>query len=138
MGKAFTKGQEVTQIADWDRKGTVTFRHAVVYSCGAKQMVLTDAETGEEMGRNFRPVVGEVCGTFPRMTDEEARAACLRAAEAILDYERAHYNRCLSGGHSEAYNASVRKDLAALHEPRAISYGEAHAAVVAAVRNQAA
>lgn len=125
MTKAFKKGDLVTYINDWDRKGTVTFRHAIVYSCGMKQMVLTDAETGEEMGRNFRPQIGEITGTFPRMSDDEARAAGIRLAEVILANERAHFERCLERGHGAAYDAAVRKDLDALHEPRAISYGEA-------------
>lgn len=133
MKKAFTKGQPVTYISDWDRKGTVSFRHAIVYSCGAKQMVLTDAETGEEMGRNFRPAVGTHVGTFPRMSDDEARAACLAAAEVILAYERASFARCLSQGHGENYDAAIRKNIAALHEPRAVRHSEARAAIKAAL-----
>lgn len=151
MAKAFTKGQEVTFIADWDRKGTVTFRHAVVYSCGVKQMVLTDAETGEEMGRHFRPQVGclEVrkCekgyfympgGTFPRMTDEQAVEAGLKIAAAIQSYERAHFDRCLAAGHGESYDAAIRKNIAELHDLRAISYAEASAAIKAAIAGRAA
>lgn len=129
MTAAFKKAQAVTYIADWDHKGTVTFRHAIVYSCGKKQMVLTDAATGEEMGRHFAPELGSLTGTFPRMTDDEARAACLKAAEAILEDQRARYAACLARGHGDAYNASIRKDLAKLHEPRAISHAEAVAAV---------
>lgn len=127
MTKAFNKGDLVTYIADWDRKGTVYFRHAVVYSCGKKQMVLTDAETGEEMGRHFAPVRGEdgACGTFPRMTDEDARAACLKAAERILERERAHYERCLAAGNGADYDAAIRRNIEALHDPRAISHSEA-------------
>lgn len=150
MAKAFTKGQEVTYIADWNRKGTVTFRHAVVYSCGAKQMVLTDAETGEEMGRHFSPKVGSLetviengCyrmagGTFPRMTDEQAVEAGLKVAAAIQAYEREHFARCLAGGHGESYNAAIQKSIAALHDLRAISYAEASAAIKAAIAGRAA
>lgn len=150
MAKAFTKGQEVTFIADWDRKGTVTFRHAVVYSCGAKQMVLTDAETGEEMGRHFRPQVGSLettiqnggyrmaGGTFPRMTDEEAVEAGLKVAASIQAYEREHFTRCLAGGHGESYDAAIRKNIAELHDLRAISYAEASAAIKAAIAVRAA
>jgi hypothetical protein len=144
MAKAFKKGQEVTYISDWDRKGTVYFRHAVVYSCGAKQMVLTDADTGEEMGRHFRPVAGSLettkegpasrmaGGTFPRMTDEQAVEAGLKVAAAIQQSERDLFARCLAGGHGESYDASIRKDIAALHDLRAAEYSELVAAIKAA------
>lgn len=125
MAKAFKKGDEVTYVSDWDRKGTAYYRQAIVYSCGTKQMVLTDAETGEEMGRHFRPVVGDLVGTFPRMTEAEAIEKCLAAGAAIVAKEAARYNHCLTLGQSEGYNNAVRKDLAKLHEPRAVSYKEA-------------
>lgn len=145
MKKAFTKNQHVTLISDWDRKGTVTFRHAVVYACGAKRMILTDPETGNEIGRNFRPAVGKLenslvngCyympgGTFPRMTDEQAIEAGLKVAAAIQQYEREHFARCLAGGHGESYDASIRKGIAELHDLRVIPYSEASAAVRNAV-----
>lgn len=125
---AFKKGQAVTEISDWDRKGTVTFRHAVVYSCGKKQMVLTDAETGAEMGRHFRPEIGNDVsgGTFPRMTDDEAVAMGLKIAAAIQQYQREHFARCLAGGHGEGYNRAIQKDIDALHDLRAVSYAEAY------------
>jgi len=127
MTKAFNKGDEVTYISDWDRKGTVFFRHAIVYSCGKKQMVLTDAETGEEMGRHFIPARAEIgnAGTFARMTDAEAAAAALALADNILVSETAHFERCLQNDTAgEGYKNSIRKSLAALHEPRAASYSQ--------------
>jgi hypothetical protein len=145
MTKAFTKGQEVTYISDWDRKGTVTYRHAVVYSCGKKQMVLTDAETGEEMGRHFDPFQGSLetvslgygfkmaGGTFPRMTAEEAVEAGLKVAASIQEYERQHFARCLAGNHGAGYDASIRESIAELHDLRAISYAEAKEAINAAL-----
>jgi len=128
---AFKKNELVTYIADWDRKGTVTFRHAVVYSCGKRQMVLTDAETGVEMGRNFAPVVGELTGTFPRMTDEEARSACLVAGAAITEKEAADINLRIERSTSESYSEAMRKGLVELHEPRAMSWVEARESVKA-------
>lgn len=125
MAKAFNKGDEVTYINDWDRKGTVSFRHAVVYSCGKKQMVLTDAETGEEIGRHFRPERAEIgdAGTFARMTDAEATAAALALADNIIVRETAHFERCLQNETAgEGYKNAIRRNLAALHEPRAASY----------------
>lgn len=129
---AFKKGDLVTYIADWDRAGTVYYRQAVVFSCGKKQMVLTDAESGKEMGRHFKPAIGALettyngnCatlpgGTFPRMDKDQAEAACLAVAAEILAYENARFARCLAGGHGEGYDAAIRKDIAKLHEPRAI------------------
>jgi hypothetical protein len=123
--KAFKKGDLVTYIADWDRKGSTYFRHAVVYACGKKQMVLTDAETGEEMGRHFRPVraegLGEV-GIFARLSDADATAHALALAQVIIDRETKNYEHCLTLGHGEGYNASIRKGLAAIHAPDAAPY----------------
>lgn len=132
MTKAFNKGDEVTYINDWDRKGTAYFRHAIVYSCGKKQMILTDAETGEEIGRRFTPARAEIgrAGTFARMSDAEATAAALALAENILIAQTAHFERCLQNrAAGEGYRNSIRHDLADLHEPRAASYRELHDAV---------
>ena len=136
MTKAFNKGDEVTYISDWDRRGTALFRHAIVYSCGKKQMVLTDAETGEEMGRHFRPERAEIGrgGTFARLTDAEATAAALALAENILIDQTAHYERCLQNDAAgEGYKSSIRKSLAELHAPRAASYSELHAELLASL-----
>lgn len=130
MTKAFNKGDEVTYISDWDCKGTTFFRHAIVYSCGKKQMVLTDAETGAEMGRNFCPERAEIgcVGTFARMTDAEATAAALALAENIIANEAARFERCLQDDTAgEGYKNAIRKDLAQLHAPRAASYSELRA-----------
>lgn len=130
--KAFNKGDEVTYINDWDRKGTTFFRHAIVYSCGKKQMVLTDAETGEEIGRHFTPARAEIggAGTFARMTDAEAISAALILAGNIIASQTAHLERCLQNDAAgEGYKNSIRKDLAQLHEPRAASYRELSDAV---------
>lgn len=145
MAKAFKKGELVTYISSWDRCGTAIYRHAVVYSCGVKQMVLTDEATGEEMGRHFAPNVGSLeytfkdhngwqsftaaGGTFKRMTDEEAVEACLKVGAADVEYQTAHYERCLAGGHGEGYNNAIRKGIAKLHEPRAMSHAEAIASI---------
>ena len=90
MAKAFTKGQEVTLISNWDGKGTFSYTHAIVYSCGQKQMILTDAMNNKELGRNFKPVMGEFYYTgavFPRMSDERAIAVACEAASNFLKEE---------------------------------------------------
>lgn len=136
MTKAFKKGQEVTYIADWDRKGTYMYQHAIVYSCGKKQMVLTDAETGREMGRNYNPSLGRLeagtemkngveyhCqpgGTFPRMTDEEAEAQCLKMAAAANQGRKEYYEGLKLTAWASAPEV-MDKEIAALHEPRALN-----------------
>jgi hypothetical protein len=127
MTSAFKKGQAVTLFSSWDDKGTIYYRQAVVYSCGQKQMVLTDALTGKEIGRNFRPVVasGAALGTRPRMTDDDAAALCLDLAAAYLadqkasmEHSIAHYAR----GESDPYTQAMRRGIAALHEPRSLRH----------------
>lgn len=52
----FTKGQKVAYIGQWSTDDMSTYiRIAIVQSCGAKKMTLVDAETGANMGHNFRP-----------------------------------------------------------------------------------
>jgi hypothetical protein len=133
MGKAFTKGQEVTILASWDNKGTVYYRDAIVHSCGQKQMVLTSAHTGEELGRHFRPVLGDIeqarafwLGVFPRMTEEQAVASCLRAAGLVLKTERTFLaERKAKYSHNTGYIRCIEKDEAALHEPAALNRNDA-------------
>lgn len=131
--KAFTKGEEVTVLNTWDNKGTVSFTHAVVYSCGTKQMVLTDATTGNEIGRHFKPVrsngeslpVNASNGwelTFSRLSDEGATRICLELGASIVAYEIEQGEKCLSR-HSdhEGYCNAIKRDMEQLHEPRAIN-----------------
>lgn len=127
----FKKGQEVTYITNYDRKGTFCYQQAIVYSCGKKRMVLTDEATGEEMGRNFKPVLGalepdidgnilrKVGGAFPRMTDAEAEAACLSAAARWLEFQRAYLEGLKLKAWAHAPEV-MDKGIAALHEPRAL------------------
>jgi hypothetical protein len=131
MSKAFNKGDKVTHIASWDDKGTVTYRNALVHSCGMKQMILTDEATGEEIGRHFAPVLGSLeesvrrCGvTFPRMTEEEAIAACLKVGALWVEAERERIAACRAYYANEraSYHAALDEDEAKLHEPRALRY----------------
>lgn len=125
--KAYKKNDEVTYIADWDEKGTFYYRHAIVHSCGNVQMVLTDAESGKEMGRHFDPTIGLVRntwrGTFPRMTDEKAEKLCLSIAADRLTERRATYTRLAAIEDSSAgYKKAMLASIDELHEPRAIRY----------------
>lgn len=127
----FRKGQEVTYITNYDHKGTFCYQQAVVYSCGKKRMVLTDAATGEELGRNYVPALGSmeagivgnqirtVGGAFPRMTEDEAEAACLTAAANWLAVERDYLEGLKLTAWSHAPEVMDER-IAELHEPRAL------------------
>lgn len=120
----FKKGQPVTYLYDWDRRGTVRAVDLFVYSAGKKQMILVDANGAKFAGHNFRPCVkqgyDDGCNeVHPRLTEAEANELGLALAERILTYERAHFARCLAA-HSDdrGYCAAVQKDLERLHEAR--------------------
>lgn len=128
MSKAFKKGELVTYVASWDDKGTIYYVNAVVHSCGARQMVLTNEATGQEMGRHYRPEVGSVetltpfgwCATFKRMTDEQDEALCLEQAAKLPALWQAE-NECRAA-HNEKIGRVVLlpHDLSELYEPRAL------------------
>lgn len=129
---AFKKGQLVTVLGTWDGKGTVFYQQAIVYSCGKKQMVLTDEATGEELGARFyNPRIGDVSeargngghwqGVFPRMSDAEAELLCLEAGALMLIAYNEHFDfRIKQWGSNLQYKASMEKSRAELHEPRAV------------------
>lgn len=129
--KAFKKGEMVTHFGDWDRKGTVYFRQAVVYSCGKKEMILTDKTTGEELGRFFKPVeaTGNELGTRKVMSDDDAKSLGLDLAIEVIKKEVAHLHNCINRYGNAAGNAAndgyvkaIEKDLDAIHNPRCDSY----------------
>lgn len=125
MATAFKKGQLVTVLKSYDDKGTVTYQHAIVRSCGVKRMMLTDEATGNDLGDAFfNPKVGSLdsvtgynwYGVFPRMADIDAEAACLVVANKVVALRKARYLELISErGDAEYYN----KYIAELHEPRA-------------------
>lgn len=122
MGKAaFTKGQKVTRIINWDSKGAFCFQQAIVESCGIKRMTLKCEESGHMMGRDFKPVAGGEgdytnCHTFPRVSDEEAAVKCVELAKAYLTKERAYLEQKKADDNDPAY---WDKKISALHQPRA-------------------
>lgn len=115
----FTKGDTVCWVADWDRKGTVRIVEAIVYSCGKKQMVLTSAATGKELGRNYSPTPEQNCFSVITLENDRTKveALALEIAEKIIAYQNAHYERCLAGDHEEGYTRMIRKSHAELHAP---------------------
>jgi len=123
----FKKGEKVSYISDWDRKGTVVTREAIVYSCGKKQMILTCAISGKEIGRNFKPQVAEAgeTGTYKLLEGDALQAAAMLVAEKVLEKERAHFARCLAIGAGANYDDGIRKQLAQLHDAEVLTRAEA-------------
>ncbi len=132
--KAFKKGDRVTRISDWDGKGTVAIREAIVHSCGVKRLILTDATTGEEIGRNFRAERNEPEDRleswgggfaqgliFPALDRDVAIKIALESGAAIVASVRANAEKRIA---DEAGNAgfinAMNSKIVALHEPRFI------------------
>lgn len=130
--KAFTKGDRVTRISDWDGKGTVAIQEAIVHSCGVKRLILTDAETGEEIGRNFRAERNEPedritrwGGHFaqglilPALDRDEAIKIALESGAAIVASGRAKAERRIEEeAGNEGFISAMNSKINALHEPR--------------------
>lgn len=118
MTKAFTKGQAVTIIRKWSKDCTAYAVKAVVYSCGTKQMVLTCATTGAELGRNFKPAA-EQLGRGVVINGHDAadiEVAALAVSQANIDWELAHYERITTNAafptQSSAYREAINKEYA--------------------------
>ena len=119
----FTKGQQVTFLQNWDDKGTVRVVDLTVYSCGKKQMVLVDAAGAKFQGRNFRPTEAQhgFCRVVAKLTQADATAAALALGAEIVAAERSRFDRNLTiPGCGDGYYNAMRRDIAALHEPRAV------------------
>jgi len=118
MAKVFKKGQRVTLITKWDSKGTFTLTPAVVYSCGAKQMVLTHATTGVELGRHYLPKREQYSFGLVIDASEDAEAVALAQAAAWIANEIADYEdrmaRPVFADNSEAYKNGVRQNYEAM------------------------
>lgn len=87
----FSKGQKVNLVRNWNSKGEVSITPAIVYSCGKKRMILSHAETGVELGRNFRPQREGWSGELVLTADEDAQAVAMEMAvsirEEFINYE---------------------------------------------------
>lgn len=120
----FKKNDAVAVIADWDRKGTVTIRRATVQAWGNKIARLIDAETGE-MFKSAQDVAncnGPSYMIVADNTDAALEIVAMRNAETILEIEQRHFAHCLTIGAGEGYDNSIRRSIAALHEPRVVAY----------------
>lgn len=123
MSKAFTKGQPVTFLQNWDSKGTVRIADLIVHSCGAKQMVLVDEAGAKFEGKNFLPGREQYSYglVVPRLSPEAAEAAALELGAAIVVAVRNRLEKAIAHyGYPETdnYTKSIRQDIEELHEPR--------------------
>jgi hypothetical protein len=132
----FAKGQKVTMLRDWDRKGTITIRQDLtVYSCGTKRMILVDEAGVRFAGAALVPQEQQSGGVgfkvVARVSDEMAEKLALEMAADVLAAQREHFARCLAR-HSgdEGYCNSIRRSMAGLHEPKTRRHGD-HPADVA-------
>lgn len=138
--RPFTKGEPVVVIQSWDGKGTVFYTFATVRSCGAKTMTLTRRDNGEYLGQHYRPQIGRdrdllplyMPDVFKDMSEDAAISLCLEVGAEIVEYERAKLQRDLdrisqyaaaeySPGYKDALIEATKKQLAELHEPRALA-----------------
>ena len=123
----FTKGQKVTVISIWSeadvnwkgetRNLRMSFDHAVVHSCGKKQMVLqSDAESVSYKGRNFLPTIEQYNGevVVERLSDEEAIALGNDIAQDLITKRIARQRTLVErmDSSSENYAKQMRQQLA--------------------------
>lgn len=114
---AFKKGQEVTIIRKWSRDCTTYAQKAIVYSCGKKQMILTCAITGEELGRNFLPKAEQYSEGVVILGHDDAtiERESLTLSARIIDSEIKRYEHIMSTEYwaneaSQSYKAAITKD----------------------------
>lgn len=129
--RAFVKGQPVTYFGSYDDKGTIRVIDLVVYSCGAKQMVLAHPNGDKFAGANFLPQVVQSLEptpshhtpeVWPRMTAEAAEAHALEMGARFVEGQREHFRNCREryATAGPGYLKSIAIDEAALHEPRVV------------------
>lgn len=114
MAKEFKKGEAVTLVRNWNSKGEFAVTAAIVYSCGAKQMVLTDAETGYELGRNFLPTEKQYSRALVLKAGVDAQAVALECAKKFIADEIAEYERRLTINHPDftpSYKAAIARHM---------------------------
>ena len=100
---AFTKGQAVNFVKNWDSKGTVAVTPAIVHSCGKKRMVLTHATTGVELGREFRPQREGWHNEWVLTADEDANAFAMEQAIRIRDEFIAYETKMIAESNGSEY-----------------------------------
>lgn len=118
----FKKNDTVAVIHSWDDKGTVSIRRAIVQAWGDKVIRLMDLETREMF--KYATAAAMVNRTGHKIVANDSNATleaiALKVGAEMIEYQKAHYARCLAGNHGEGYNNAIRRDIAQLHEPRFI------------------
>lgn len=121
------KGDEVTVIGTWDRKGTVYVSHYVVRSAGKKQIHLIKLDGSNAEYRTYRASVGAVfqmSDPFTIVPTEEYTGAlamdwavvCLAEFTRRIEARKAMHE---ARGTYDAFEQRVYADnIAELHEPR--------------------
>lgn len=99
----FTKGQRVNLVQSWNGKGEVSIYPAIVYSYGKKQMILTHAETGKELGRQFRPQREGWSGELVLTADEDAQTIAMEMATAIREKFIAYETKLIAEANGSEY-----------------------------------
>jgi hypothetical protein len=131
--KDFNKGDLVTLITRWSAKGVFTVRNAVVAACGPKQMHLIDAETGEEMGHNYRPSHQQPSGVcLFTTTDDAALTMALEMSAMWKATELLRMHNAIDRYPGDVgYERAMRKQIAELEacEPSSMKYAEAAALI---------
>lgn len=119
----FTKGEAVTYLQNWDRKGTVRIVNLVVYSCGKQRMVLVDEAGVKFPGMFFQPVTNQYDfgRVVSRLTAEQAEIEGLRLGAEIASEELRRLKHCIAANvTNKGYIIAINKDIADLHEPRIV------------------
>lgn len=122
----YRKGDEVFEIVNWDRRGTVAVRRLIIQSWGKRQATALVKENGQMIKQRIYTdsAVSPAClGKLfvPASTDpEELQRIALQRAEQIIAHEREHLNACLKMDASSAYLNSIREGLSKLHTPEVL------------------
>lgn len=112
----FTKGDRVWLINLWSHQDcSFTVREAVVYSCGAKQMILTDPATGKEIGRNFLPTTKQNHGMVVSAVAHDETEALNIGTHLSADAIRSELGRLRSRiDNPSFYQPGILQDIARL------------------------
>jgi hypothetical protein len=116
---AFTKGQKVTLLQNWNCLGKVRVAQLTVHSCGRKRMILVD-DAGEKFeGQFWRPRSdqGAFTEVHAQMAPEAAEEAALDLGARILASERERVSAALARAQGPAlssYATAMKRNLAAI------------------------
>ena len=132
--KAFKKGDRVTLIRSWDGRGTAYYNQAIVHSCGLKRLILTDEETGKELGRDFPPLNAaddpvplglSNSNVYHRLEGAALVAVGEELAKAEVERAREAFEKAIETYPDDhGYCRVMARKLARLHEPRIFSESE--------------